>query len=84
MPKTHYYTKIRSLNRQRCQGAGHAELLLQTREDGPPGAHRQLLPDDLEQQRPESIHRWKLGQPGARIEVRMLVDEPRKHRICLA
>lgn len=45
----------------------------------------QLLPDDLEEQRPERVHRGdQLVQPGARVEVRVFVDELRERRIRLS
>ena len=42
---------------------------------------RQLLPDDLEQQRAEQVHRRQPGQPRPRVEVRPGVDQPGQHRV---
>jgi hypothetical protein len=42
-----------------------------------------LLADDLEDERPEGIERWKVVHPGPRVEVRSRVDELREDRIGL-
>src|SRR6266542_4492175 len=46
---------------------------------GPAGCRdRQLLPGDLEQQRAVQVHRRQLDHPRPRVEVRPLVDQPRR------
>jgi hypothetical protein len=62
-------------------GQPPAEQGLHPADDGPRGGDGQLLPDDLEQQGPVGIHRRELLQPGPRVEVRMLVDQRRDHRV---
>src|ERR1700752_395985 len=57
------------------------EPLPQPRDDPPCRADRQLLPDHLEDQRPERVERGKLVQPRPRMEVRARVDQLPEYRI---
>jgi hypothetical protein len=47
-------------------------------------ARTELLPYDLEHERAVGVHSRELCHPGARIEVRVFVDERHKHRVCVA
>src|SRR6476660_917108 len=61
-----------------------SEALLETRHDRPRGPDGELLPDDLEDERPEGVERRQLLDPGARAEARMRVDHARQNRIGVA
>ena len=59
------------------------EVLLQTRQDRPCRGDRQLLADDLEDQRAERVERRQLVEPGAGSEVGSCVDDLLQHRVGL-
>jgi hypothetical protein len=62
-------------------GVWSSEQLCGALEDRTRGGERELLSHHLEEQHAKGVHRGKLRQPGARIEIRMLVDQARDHRI---
>ena len=78
--------QVPRLHGQELVGRGQASFE-QCRDacDGPSGrSDGQLLSGDLEEERPEQVHRRKLVQPRLRIEVRPLLDEPPDHRVSFA
>jgi hypothetical protein len=61
-----------------------AEKHLNTIQGPPSRGDRELLTDDLKQERAVQIHRWKLCEPGVRIEIRLGVDQAREYAIRVA
>jgi hypothetical protein len=68
-----------------CELAGSwhraAKAFKQAREDGRRRDHRDLLPDDSEDERAEEIERWPPLTPCLRVERWIFVDHPGEYRV---